>query len=367
MLRIGIDASRATAARRTGTESYAGRLIQSLLEAGLPVGHTFTLYFRDAPPPGLFTLPAGTAPRVSNCIIPFPRLWTHVRLSAELLGGRRPDVLFVPAHVLPLAHPLPTVVTVHDLGYRHFPEAHPWRQRLYLEWSTRFSARQATHLLADSEATKLDLVRFCGVPEGKISVVYPGYDDSLRRVDAAEVRARYRLPESYFVHVGTLQPRKNLLRLMEAASLAPEPACLVLAGRRGWLSAPIVERARELAGRVRLLEYVPDEDLAGLYSGALALVFPSLFEGFGFPALEAMACGTPVICSNTSSLPEVAGGAALLVDPLDGQALLRAMTRMQAEPGLRADLAAQGLARVRRFSWGRAAQETLAVLEAAVC
>ena len=368
MLRIGIDASRATVARRTGTESYARRLIQALLEAGGPRGHTFTLYFRDAPPRGLFSVPDGAAATVSNRVIPFPRLWTHVRLSAELMLARRAQraqVLFVPAHVLPVAHPLPTVVTVHDLGYRYFPEAHPWRQRLYLEWSTRFSARQATRVLADSAATKRDLVRFCGVPEGKVAVVYPGYDDALARVDPAAVRARYRLPDNYFLHVGTLQPRKNLQRLMEAVSLLPAPVCLVLAGRPGWLSAPIVARARELADRVRLLEYVPDEDLAGLYSGAQALVFPSLFEGFGFPVLEAMACGTPVICSNTSSLPEVAGEAALLADPLDARALLAAMRRVQAEPALRAALAEQGLARVRQFSWRRAAQETLTVLEEA--
>ncbi len=365
-MRIGIDASRATVARRTGTESYAKRLIAALLEAGGARGHAFTLYFRDAPPPGLFFLPGG-AVMASNRVMPFPRLWTHVRLSAELLRPGRPHVLFVLAHVLPLAHPLPTVVTVHDLGYRHFPEAHPWRQRLYLEWSTRFSARQATRVIADSAATKRDLVNYCGVPEHKITVVYPGYDDSLRRVDPASVRTRYGLPENYFLHVGTLQPRKNLMRLMEAVSLAPSPVCLVLVGRAGWLAAPIAARARELGDRVRWLEYVPDEDLAGLYSGALALVFPSLFEGFGFPVLEAMACGTPVICSNTSSLPEVAGQAALQVDPQDVKALLAAMGRVQAEPALRAELIERGLSRVREFSWRRTAEETLAVLEEAVC
>jgi glycosyltransferase involved in cell wall biosynthesis len=222
-------------------------------------------------------------------------------------------------------------------------------------------------VIADSAATKHDLTRYCGVPEGKITVVYPGYDDALARVDAAAVRARYGLPENYFLHVGTLQPRKNLMRLMEAVSQAPAPVRLVLAGRAGWMAAPIAARARELSDRVRWLEYVPDEDLAGLYSGAQALVFPSLFEGFGFPVLEAMACGTPVICSNTSSLPEVAGQAALLVDPQDGQALLRAMLRVQAEPALRAELAERGLSRVRQFSWRRAAEATLAVLEEAVC
>src|SRR6185436_10590611 len=154
-MRIGIDASRATVPRRTGTESYARRLIQALLDRGS--GYDLILYFRDLPAPGLF-------PRGIRRVIPFPRLWTHVRLSLELLTQPRPDVLFIPAHVLPLIHPLPSVVTVHDLGYRHFPEAHPLAQRLYLDWSTRFSARAATHLIADSEATKRDLIRFYNTP-----------------------------------------------------------------------------------------------------------------------------------------------------------------------------------------------------------
>jgi glycosyltransferase involved in cell wall biosynthesis len=362
-MQIGIDASRATLARRTGTESYARRLIQALLEAGAPSGHAFTLYFRDQPPPGLFAAPAQVP--VSPRVMPFPRLWTHARLSWELLARSRPAVLFVPAHVLPLAHPLPSVVTVHDLGYRHFPGAHPLRQRLYLEWSTRFSARAATHVLADSEATRRDLVRIYGLSPDKITVVYPGYDETLHRVDPAPVRAQYGLPEDYFLHVGTLQPRKNLLRLIEAVVQVPAPVCLVLAGRPGWLSAPILAQARAHADRVRLLDYLPDEALAGLYSGARALVFPSLFEGFGFPVLEAMACGTPVICSNTSSLPEVAGEAALLIDPLDTPALTSAMVQVQADSALRAALAERGLAQVRKFSWARAAREALAVLEEA--
>ena len=363
-MQIGIDASRATVARRTGTESYARRLIQALLEEGARRGHAFTLYFRDVPPPDLFPPPLGFPETlVTNRVIAFPRLWTHVRLSWELLSRPRPGVLFVPAHVLPLAHPLPTVVTVHDLGYRYFPEAHSPRQRRYLDWSTRFSARMATRVLADSEATGRDLARFYGIPAKKVTVVYPGYDESLHRVDPAAVRAKYDLPADYFLHVGTLQPRKNLLRLIEAVAQIPGPVSLVLAGRPGWLSAPIVAKAQEHAGRVRLLEYVPDEALAGLYSGARALVFPSLFEGFGFPVLEAMACGTPVICSNTSSLPEVAGEAALQVDPLDTSAIASAMVQVQSYPAVRAALADKGYAQVRKFSWAQAARQTLAVLE----
>ena len=360
-MQIGIDASRATVARRTGTEHYARRLIEALLAAG--GGRRFRLYFRDAPPAGAF---GGAFLPAEQRLIPFPRLWTHLRLSYEMISQPRPDVLFVPAHVLPLAHPLPTVVTVHDLGYRYFPGAHPARQRLYLDWSTRFSARAATHVLADSAATQNDLVRFYGVPKEKITVVYPGRDESLARVDPAPVRARYGLAPDYLLHVGTLQPRKNLTPLMDAtASLrARWPGLqLVLAGQPGWQAGPILAQARAHSDSVRLLDYVPDDDLRGLYSGARAFVFPSLYEGFGFPVLEAMACGTPVVCSNTSSLPEVAGKAALLVDPKNTAALASAIGRLLEDASLRERLIAMGLDQVRRFSWERAAQETLAVLD----
>lgn len=369
-MRIGIDASRATVPRRTGTESYARRLIQALLERGSPGplaqagagGHDLILYFRDSPAPGLFS---GGVRRV----IPFPRLWTHVRLVWELLTRPRPDVLFIPAHVLPLIHPLPSVVTVHDLGYRHFPDAHPLTQRVYLDWSTRFSARAATHIIADSKATKSDLIRFYNIPTEKITVIYPGRDESLQPVDPARIRAKYDLPEEYILHVGTLQPRKNILRLIEAFHIITRHASrvtLVLAGHAGWLSAPILAKARAVpAGRIRLLNYVPDEDLAGLYSGARAFVFPSLYEGFGFPVLEAMACGTPVICSNTSSLPELAGDAALLVDPTDTEALAAAVSRVLSEPDLRVALVQKGFEQVKKFSWEKAAKETLRVLEKA--
>jgi glycosyltransferase involved in cell wall biosynthesis len=354
-MHIGVDASRATVARRTGTESYALNLIRAMLRAGS--AHQFTLYFRDAPPPGLFD--------GHHHVIPFPRLWSHVRLAWDLLAAKRkPDVLFVPAHVLPIVHPLPSVVTIHDLGYRYFPEAHPLGQRLYLDWSTHFSARAATHIIADSRATAQDLTRFYNIPAGKITVIYPGRDETLTRIDPAPVRAKYGLPENYLLHVGTLQPRKNLIRLIEAVTRHPSPVTsLVLAGRAGWLSAPIGALAKERG--VRLLDYAPDEDLAGLYSGAAAFVFPSLYEGFGFPVLEALACGTPVICSNTSSLPEVAGDAALLVDPLDIHALASAIDRVLNDAELRSTLRARGLEQIEKFSWGKAARETLAVLESA--
>lgn len=373
---IGIDASRATAGQRTGTETYSLRLICALL--GLRSGHRFRLYTNGAPHiPGIPESPAAAVRA-----IPFPRLWTHIRLSAEMLI-RPPDLLFVPAHVLPLIHPRRSVVTVHDLGYLHYPDAHRPADRRYLGWSTRWNARQATLVLADSQATKDDLARAYGVDPARIRVVYLGRDEMLGPVRDAHVvaaaRERYGIAGRYLLYVGTLQPRKNLARVIEAFARAAgdlafsrpgrgaEDLQLILAGRRGWLYDDLFAQVERLGLRQRVLfpGYIPAEDLPALLSGATAFVFPSLYEGFGFPVLEAGACEVPVITSNTSSLPEVAGDAALLVDPHDVDAIADAMRRLLTDPDLRAELIRRGRENVKRFSWEKCARETLAVLEEA--
>jgi glycosyltransferase involved in cell wall biosynthesis len=356
---VGIDASRAVSARPTGTEVYSRRLIQALLALGSP--HRFRLYFRSPPPAGAF-------PGAELRVIPCPRLWTHLRLSWEM-ARRPPDLLFVPAHVLPPVHPRASLVTVHDLGYLYFPEAHPWRERLYLDLSTRWNARVAAHVLADSEATKADLVARTGTPLDKITVAYPGHDETLAPVRdpaaIAAVKARYGIAGDYFLYLGTLQPRKNLVRLIAAFAELESEAVLVLAGKRGWLYADLFAQVRRLGlqGRVLFPGYVPDDDKAGLLSGALAFVFPSLFEGFGLPVLEAQACGCPVVTSTTSSLPEVAGGAALLVDAGDASTITAGMARIAADPALRETLIVRGYANVRRFSWTACARSVLDAIE----
>jgi glycosyltransferase involved in cell wall biosynthesis len=380
---IGVDASRAAAAHRTGTEAYSLRLIQALLainEEDRPSPHRFRLYLNRAPQAGLFP----SEPNIQERVIPFPRLWTHVRLAAEL-SRRRPDVLYVPSHVLPFAFPGPAAVTVHDLGYRVFPRAHTSLSRLYLDWSTRWNARRASVVIADSEATRRDLIDQYQTDPGKIVVAYPGYDEGLHPVrDPARlttIRKRYGIPDPlaggpgegvYLLYLGTLQPRKNLVRLIDAFARAvdplgrpsPEPRpLLVLAGNPGWLAGPILEHARQAGPAVHITGFIAEEDKAGLLSGATAFVFPSLYEGFGFPVLEAMACGTPVICSNTSSLPEVAGDAALLVDPLDTAGLATAIRRVLTDGSLRTGLARRGLANIQRFSWRRCACQVLAAIE----
>lgn len=369
---IGVDASRATTTHRTGTENYSLRLIRGLLQVGAE--HRFRLYTQQPPPDGLFG-----GPRAEVRAMSFPRLWTHVRLSAEM-AVRPPDVLFVPAHVLPLVHPRRSVATVHDLGFLAYPAAHRPRDLRYLRWSTGWNARQAAAVIADSAATKADLVRAYGVAPDKVHVVHLGGPDaamqpglSVRDADR-ETLSRYGLAAvgaaPYLLYIGTLQPRKNLARTIGAfARIAGDPMLagyrLVLAGKQGWLYEELLAQVQRLglAGRVLFPGYVPDADLPALLRGARAFVFPSLYEGFGIPVLEAGAYGVPVITSTTSSLPEVAGDAALLVDPHDVDAIAEAMYRLVTDDALAAELARRGRENVKRFSWEKCARETLAVLE----
>ncbi|NDJ76720.1 MAG: glycosyltransferase family 4 protein [Chloroflexi bacterium] len=368
MLNIAIDASRTTIAQRTGTENYALQLIRALLALETP--HHFTLYFRDQPAPDLFPDYANVTQR----IIPWRRMWTHLRFAAALWRAR-PGVTFVPAHTLPLWFPGPAVVTVHDLGYVYFPNAHPSAARYYLAWSTRHSVRRARRVIVDSLATAKDLAAHYRISENKMELVYPGVNEELVQVNdagkLAAVRARYGLPERYLFFVGTLQPRKNIARIVQAyarwraaqSETESEPdTALVLAGPQGWLYDPAWTAGVE---GVILPGYVEDDDIAALYSGAQALLFPTLHEGFGFPVLEAMRCGTPVITSTTSSLPEVAGDAALLVNARDVDAIADAIGQVVSDPDLRSDLVQKGYVQADQFTWQRAAEKVLRTLEVA--
>lgn len=369
---IGIDASRAVraASQRTGTELYSRELIRHLalrLAQRTPPA-TLRLYSDSPPDPGLLLAPATWR------VMPFPRLWTHLRLSVEMLR-HPPDVLFVPAHVLPLWHPARSLVTVHDLGYLHFPDAHPPRQRRYLDWSTRWNARVATRVLADSQATAHDLTSLLGTSAAKVRIVNPGFESphAVSLTQPAEtIFQRYEIRPPYVLTVGTVQPRKNLARLAHAMAQVwatwqgpgPRPQ-LVLAGRPGWLSEDVLRAVTEagLGDACRITGYVPEADLAVLLAKAALLAFPSLYEGFGFPILEAQAAGIPVLTSTTSSCPEVAGQGALLVDPLDVTAMAGGLHRLLVDETLRAGLVQQGRDNLRRFSWERAAQQVIDVLD----
>lgn len=370
---IGIDASRAALTRRTGTEAYAFHLIRALAPLAASRGHQLRLYFNQPPGDDLSGLPAS-----EPVVLTQRRLWTHTRLNWELLR-RPPDVFFTPAHVIPAGYYGRAVATVHDLGYRYFPDAHTRSQLAYLEWSTRHNARKAVRVIADSGATKVDLMSIYGVEPDKIDVVYPGADPQLGPVDdpdrLEEVCARYGISQPYILYLGTLQPRKNLVRLVEAFTFShlaqheAAPYMLVLAGKTGWLAddvlAAIAALPEPVRQRVVLPGFVAEEDKAALISAATMLAFPSLHEGFGFPVLEGHACGTPVVCSASSSLPAVAGEAAVFVDSLDAKSIAAGLLLVARYPSLREELVRLGYRNLDRFQWPEAAAKVLTILETA--
>ena len=357
---VGIDASRATPPPRTGTENYSVGLIRALVERGQ---YPYRLYYRDRLAPELAGL------RADYCRLPGRRLWSHTRLAWELLR-RPPDALLVPAHVLPLTHPRRSVVTVHDVGFRFFPQAHPTSARLYLDLSTRWAAGRAAHLLADSEATRRDVVRLYGVRPDRISVVYPAVDARFTPVSEPGERERlaatYGLPGPYALYVGTLQPRKNVGTLVEAMAQTDPGLSLAVVGGVGWGGEAERLKARVealgLTDRVRFLGHAPGADLPALMRQALALALPSLHEGFGMPLAEAMACGTPTLAADSSCLPEVVGDAGLLLPPRDPVAWAEALHRVAGDADLRRELGERGQSRAGLFTWDRAAATVEQVL-----
>lgn len=376
---IGIDASRALRTTVTGTERYSREIINHLLQLPKAEAHRWRLYTDKEPEPGAFlalTTDAETPVNAEVRTLPARRMWSHTALGPEVMRSR-PDVLFVPSHVVPFtpfpARLPPTVVTVHDLGYHALPDSHTLRQRQYLTWSTRWSASVSASVIAVSQATAADVLRHYVNDASKVHVVYEAaYEWRPPSTDAlTAVRAKYGLRRPYALYVGTIQPRKNVARLIQAyTALAMDRALpwdLVLAGAPGWLNAPIVDLVRNsrFADSIHLTGYVPEEDLPPLLAGAAFFCYPSLFEGFGLPVLEAQTAGVPVLTTYSSSLPEVAGDAAILVDPTDVDAIAAAMLQLSQDDALRQRLIAAGYENVKRFSWDKAAAETLAILEEA--
>jgi alpha-1,3-rhamnosyl/mannosyltransferase len=289
---------------------------------------------------------------------------------------RFPDhLLHVPNYILPPCAN-PTVATMHDLSHLHYPQFHPRERIVYLDRYLPQTLQQATRLIAVSEFVRQEVIQMLGVSEARIVTVHNGVDPVFHPYPAAEVRKvldRYALPAGgYLLAVATLEPRKNLGRLAEAYGRLPaalrQRYLLVLVGACGWLTEPLERQLAPLErrGQLRRLGYVPREELPLLYAGARAFAYPSLYEGFGLPVLEAMASGIPVLTSNRSSLPEVAGDAALLVDPEDVDALIHGLERLLLDGPWRTSAIARGLRQASRFSWARCIEETVAVYQKAL-
>lgn len=336
---------------------FTGRLSHDLKIAGKPGGVADT---------GIRHLPL--SPRWLY------RLWYRLRLPIPVQLFTGTIALFhSPDFVLPpVWGRIPTLLTVHDLSFEYYPETFTDSLVRYLKRVVPWSVGRASHILADSRWTKRDLISLYQTPAEKITVLYSGVNERFCPVrdqtDLALVRQKYHLgDEPYIFTVSTLQPRKNHMMLIRAfASVAAEIGhSLVIAGGKGWLYEEMMAEIERLGliNRVRFTGFVEDEDLPALYSGASCFVFPSLYEGFGLPILEAMACGTPVIASNASSLPEVSGEAALQLSPFDGDAWAGELLSLVKDEHRQRRLSEAGLARARRFSWRNAARQLLEVYD----
>jgi len=403
MTRIGIDYT-AAARQRAGIGRYTRELVTALLSLETPAesAYQYMLFaatggldaeaWRPQPEPGFERQAETRGVRLRTVPLTdewLARLWHRLRLPlpVEMITGPL-DLFYSPDFVLPpTRRATRTLLTVHDLSFLRYPEAFVPSLLRYLERVVPRSVARADLVLADSAHTRCDLISLLDAPPERVQVLYSGVGARFRpgpgsasprppgrpapeeRGERERLGVRYGLdPGPYVLSVGTLQPRKNYVRLMRAFSSLPATARgrepqLVIAGGRGWLYQDIFAEAEKHGDRVRILGFVDDADLPALYRNAALLALPSLYEGFGLPVLEAMSCGTPVVCSNASSLPEVAGDAALLVDPFDVDGWTRAIARVLEDVDLRRGMVARGLAQAARFTWERAARQLLAAFD----
>lgn len=371
-MRITFDISPAVH-HHGGLGRYAHELLAALTEIDLADEYSAFFYSPrgdEHPDPPLDRI------RAKTLRLP-AKPWRMSVLLAYLVGAGMDrwlpegDIFHSTDHLLPPLRRSRSVFTIHDLIFRFFPEYHLPLNRWYLSLMLPRFVERADAIIAVSENTRRDAVRLLNVAPEKTTVIHEGVNPAFRPLsDSAPleaVRAKYGLGQRFVLYLGTIEPRKNLVTLIESYQLLlkhdPAAPQLVIAGRKGWLYTPVFDRVRSLGleERIRFTDYVEPDDVPLLMNAATLFVFPSLYEGFGLPPLEAMACGTAVLCSNASSLPEVVGEGAILVDPRDAGALADSMERILGDERLRAELRARGLAQASKFSWEKAARETLSV------
>ncbi len=372
-MKIVIDGYEANTAQRLGSSQVAFELLKRLERLKNKNEYTILL-----PSPPLSDLPKERDGWKYKLLKP-KKLWTQIALPFYLYSMKtKPSLIFSPTHYIPRFSPVKRIVTIFDLSFLYFPEMFNKRDLWQLKNWTKFAVENAHHIITISNFSKKDIIKKYGIDRKKITVAYPGYDkekflargglSSIQKIQ--EVKKKYQIKDNYIIYIGTIQPRKNLIRLIEAVSRI-ENLTLVVAGkykgegRGGWKFEEILKTPAKLGieGRVKFLGFTPTEDLPYLLAGAKAFVLPSLYEGFGIPVVEAMACGTPVIVASGSSLPEIVGKAGLLVDPYSVDQIEQAIRTVSTDEKVQQRYAKLAIAQARKFSWAKMAGVVLKVFE----
>lgn len=347
--------------RRAGIHHYIAQVLSHLPQDGNSEYTIFTRFSGALPRRNDFALQGSHWPTESRSV---RILWEQLVWPWQ---ARKLDLMHSMAFVVPFIAPCPTVVTVYDLSFLHFPEQFPKLQRWYLTSQTKRSCRAAQRVITISESSRQDVHAFFGVPLSQIDVVVPGVNSCYQPIPSEQItafRKKQNLPDRFILHVGTLQPRKNIPTLLEALEkLEDKDIHLVLAGGKGWLYDEIFSqiKALGLVDRVIFPGYLDDEDLPLWYNAATLFAFPSVYEGFGMPVVEAMACGTPVVASSASSIPEAVGDAGLLFNPQDSAELAERMASVLNDLDLSATMREKGVQHARNFSWEEAGRETAVI------
>ena len=360
---IGIHAKFLSEAHPTGVGKYARKLLEHMLLLPETREHRFRLY-SDA----RYALHVTRYSSVEVRTLRAPLLWTQARLGWEL-AWRAPDIFFTPQHVLPCTAPKRSTVTVHGLEFERYPQYYPWNERVYLRQVTRDAARRAACIIAVSQTTKNDLMELYRVPEEKIAVVYHGTPAPLAQFPIPNFQFPNISGAPYFLYIGRIEKKKNVDGVVRAFEIARErhglPHKLVLVGSDGHGAKEIRSKILDSKPKndIEIMGYVAEEQKWELLRGAEALLLPSWYEGFGLPILEAQSVGIPVITSNISAMPEVAGSGAFYIDPADPESVAQAMQKVASDEGFREGLIKKGLENAGRFSWEKCAMQTLAVLQ----
>ena len=365
-MKIGIDARYANRELSEGFAVVIFNLIKNLTRIDLK--NKYILYFDKPLRRDIFLNQVNFKFKV----IQAPLFWTNLRLPLELMLSDKPDIFFFPAQYISWYRPFKTVVIIYDLAFLQFPQCFETKNRILLTKLTAYSAKYADKIITCSHSTKSDIIKFYKISPDKISVIYWGVDEEFTPIkdyhSIEKVKTKYNI-KNYILYTGVLQPRKNLIRLIEAFNVLKNEKnldlMLVISGKKGWFYDKIFQRVEKLKLNkdVIFTDYVSKEELQLLINGAEVFILPSLYEGFGLPLLEAMACGTPVITSNVSSMPEVVGDAGILINPYSIEEISKAINNILTDRQLRETMVNKGLERAKLFPWGNAARETLKVFE----